>query len=132
MTWIISSGLKAGIHLFIVANRMSDKNLSPNIKANIPNRAVFTLTSAQDSRLSGVNGAETLKEGEMLYEKGNVDPKKLTTIFTPEANVKEVVEVLKKLLLTLSCIIQLPVEFYYCRLVYPCADSEDVCACRNN
>jgi DNA segregation ATPase FtsK/SpoIIIE-like protein len=92
MQLITSTGLNAGIHLFIVANRTSDKNLSPDIKANIPNRAVFTVTSAQDSRLSGVQGAESLEEGEMLYRKGNSEPKTLTTIYTPEINVKEVVE----------------------------------------
>jgi DNA segregation ATPase FtsK/SpoIIIE-like protein len=95
MTSITSTGLSAGAHLFIIANRLSDKNLSPEIKANIPNRAVFTLTSVQDSKLAGVKGAEDLKEGEMLYKKGNSEPKKLTTVFTPEINVKEVIEAVK-------------------------------------
>lgn len=95
MTWITSIGLKAGVHLFIVSNRMSDKNISPDIKANISNRAVFTITLAQDSRLTGVKGAENLKVGEMFYKPGNSDPKKLTTIFTSESNVKEVVEAAK-------------------------------------
>jgi DNA segregation ATPase FtsK/SpoIIIE-like protein len=96
MTFLTSAGLNAGIHLFIVTNRMSDNNLSADIKANIPNRAVFTVTSAKDSKLAGVKGAENIKQGEMLYRQGNSDPKKLTTIFTPEANVKEVVEAVKQ------------------------------------
>jgi DNA segregation ATPase FtsK/SpoIIIE-like protein len=96
MKWITSTGLNTGTHLFIIANRMNDKTVSPDIKANIPNRAVFTVTSAQDSKLTGIIGAEKLKEGEILYKQGNSDPKKLTTIFTPEVNVKEVVEAVKR------------------------------------
>jgi DNA segregation ATPase FtsK/SpoIIIE, S-DNA-T family len=96
MAWITNTGLKAGIHLFIVANRTRDKNFSADLKSNIPNRAVFTVTSAQDSRQTDVKGAENLKEGEMLYKQGNSDPMKLTTIFTPEANVKEVVGAVKE------------------------------------
>jgi len=96
ITFMTSTGLNAGIHLFIVVNRMSDQNLSADIKANVSNRALFTVTSAQDSRLAGVIGAEDLKEGEMLYRKGNTDPQKLATVFTPEANVKEVVEAIKQ------------------------------------
>jgi DNA segregation ATPase FtsK/SpoIIIE-like protein len=95
MKWITSTGLETGTYLFIITNRMNDKTVSSDIKANIPNRVVFTVTSAQDAKLAGVKEAENLKEGEMLYRKGNPDPKKLTTIFTPELNVKEIVEAVK-------------------------------------
>jgi DNA segregation ATPase FtsK/SpoIIIE-like protein len=96
MIVLSNSGPRTGIHLFIVANRLSDKTLSPDVKANVPNRAVFTVTSSQDSRLAGVNGAESLKEGEMLYKQENAEPKKLLTVCTLEINVKEVVEAVKQ------------------------------------
>ena len=93
--WLTNNCLNVGIHLFLVANRLGDKSLSPDLKANIPNRAVFTVTSASDSQLAGVSGAEKLNDGEMFYKIGNQKPIKLTTIFTPEVNVKEVVEAIK-------------------------------------
>ena len=75
---------------------MSDKNLSADLKANIPSRAVLRVTSGQDSRLAGVKGAENLGLGELLLKAGNLEPKKLSTIFTPEANVIELVEAVKQ------------------------------------
>jgi DNA segregation ATPase FtsK/SpoIIIE-like protein len=96
MTFLSSTGLRAGVNLFIVTNRLGNNNLDPDIKANIPTRAVFGVTSSQDSRLAGVNGAESLKEGEMIFKAGNKDQQKLTTVYTPETNVKEVVEVVTK------------------------------------
>ena len=96
MTVISTNGPRAGVNLFIVTNRMGENNLSTDVKANIPNRAVFTVTSAQDSKLAGVKGAENLKVGEMLFKVGNEDPLKLTTIYTPEINVIEVVEAVKQ------------------------------------
>jgi DNA segregation ATPase FtsK/SpoIIIE-like protein len=92
MARIASIGSRAGIHIFVICDRMGDKNLSPDIKANIPNRAVFAVTSPQDSRLAGVEGAEKLNEGEALLRTGNSDPKKLVTVYTPEINVKEAVQ----------------------------------------
>jgi DNA segregation ATPase FtsK/SpoIIIE-like protein len=92
---LAAGGARAGIHLCIITNRMNDQNLSPDIKANIPSRAVFTVTTAQESKFAGVKGADNLSEGEMLYKQGNAEPKKLTTIYTPEVNVKEVVEAVK-------------------------------------
>lgn len=96
LTSIASSGLRAGIHLFIIANRMSEKNLSIDVKSNVPNRAVFTVTSDQDSRLAGVRGAESLTQGQMLFKISNSDPIKLSSIFTPEINVQEVVHAIKE------------------------------------
>lgn len=84
LTWLTNNCLKAGIHLFLVANRINDKNLSSDVKANISGRAVFTVTSAQKSKYAGVKGAESLSEGEMLYKQRNVDPKKFMAIFTPQ------------------------------------------------
>jgi DNA segregation ATPase FtsK/SpoIIIE-like protein len=95
MQQITSTSLRTGIHLFIVTNRMSEKNISVDVKSNIPNRAVFTVTSTQDSQVAGVKGAENLKEGEMFYKTGFQEPMKLKTIFIPEVNVKEVVEAVK-------------------------------------
>jgi S-DNA-T family DNA segregation ATPase FtsK/SpoIIIE len=96
MALLSSTGPKAGIHLFVVANRLSDKNLSQDVKANIPTRAVFTVTSSQDSKLAGVKGAEELEIGEMLFREGNAVPQRLTAIFTPDANVRQVVEAVKR------------------------------------
>ena len=95
MIQITNMASKTGIHLVVVTNRLSDKNLSPDIKANIPSRSVFTVTNAHDSRLAGVNRAEHLRDGEMLYKWDNDDPIKLMTIYTSDKNVKEVVEAVK-------------------------------------
>jgi len=96
LTLLASTGVRAGVHNIIIINRMSDKNLSADLKANIPSRAVLRVTSGQDSRLAGVKGAENLGLGELLLKAGNLEPKKLSTIFTPEANVIELVEAVKQ------------------------------------
>ena len=92
LTSIASSGLRAGINLFIIVNRMSEKNISADVKANIPNRAVFTVTSTQDSTLAGVKGAESLQEGEALFRIGNRESVRLSTVYAPEINIKEIVQ----------------------------------------
>jgi S-DNA-T family DNA segregation ATPase FtsK/SpoIIIE len=96
LTRLTSDGFKTGIHLFLFANRLNDGTVSPYIKANVPARAVFNVTSAQESKYGGVKGAENLGVGEMLFKQGNAEPEKLTTIFTPEVNIKEVVEAVKQ------------------------------------
>jgi DNA segregation ATPase FtsK/SpoIIIE-like protein len=96
LTWLTSNGFKTGIHLVLVANRLNDQTISADVKANIPARAVFKVTSPSESNLAGVKGAENLGAGEMIFKQGNEEPKKLTTVFTTEENVKEVVDAVKQ------------------------------------
>jgi hypothetical protein len=53
------------------------------------------LSSAGESKAIGVQGAENLQPGELLYQPNFGSQVKLQAIFTPESNVKEVVEATK-------------------------------------
>lgn len=69
---ITRMGRATGIHLIISVLRPVAAVLSTGIKANIPSRISFRVTSANDSRnILGINGAEKLqKPGEMIYTNG--------------------------------------------------------------
>jgi DNA segregation ATPase FtsK/SpoIIIE, S-DNA-T family len=97
---LTAQGARTGIHNIIVVDRTSGASLPSMIKSNIPTRAVFKLTSAGESKAIGVKGAENLQQGELLYKPNFGDEVKLKAIFTPERNVKEIVEVIKKSILT--------------------------------
>jgi DNA segregation ATPase FtsK/SpoIIIE-like protein len=84
-----------GMHFILVANRASNQNISAEVKANVPNRVVFAVTSKEESKLAGIKGSERLKPGEVQVKMGSSDPKKLTEIFTPDINVNEVVDAVK-------------------------------------
>jgi hypothetical protein len=47
-----------GVHIFLVSNRLNNETVSPYVKANIPARAVFYVTSGFESNFTGVKGAE--------------------------------------------------------------------------
>jgi len=93
---LTAQGTRTGIHSIIVVDRTTGQSLPSMIKSNIPARAVFRLTSAGESKAIGVQGAENLGLGELLYKPNFGNEVKLTAIFTPETNVKEVVETVKK------------------------------------
>jgi DNA segregation ATPase FtsK/SpoIIIE, S-DNA-T family len=92
---LTSQGAKAGIHNIIVTDHTSGAILPSTIKSNIPARVVFRLSSVGDSRAIDVQGAEKLQPGEVIYKPNYGNPEKLKAVFTPEANVKEVVEATK-------------------------------------
>jgi DNA segregation ATPase FtsK/SpoIIIE-like protein len=95
LTMLTGQGVRAGIHNIIIVERTNGKSLSANIKSNIPARVVFRLSSAGESKAIDVLGAEKLQPGEIIYKPNYGTQVNLKAIFTPEANVKEVVEAVK-------------------------------------
>jgi DNA segregation ATPase FtsK/SpoIIIE-like protein len=96
LTMLTGQGVRAGIHNIIIVERTNGKSLSTNIKSNIPARVVFRLSSVGESKAIDVLGAEKLEPGEIIYKPNYGSTAKLKAVFTPEVNVKEVVEAVKK------------------------------------
>lgn len=95
-TRLTAQGARTGVHSVMVVDRTSAASLPALIKSNIPARVAFTLTSAGESRAIDGKAAEKLEPGEIIYEPNYRAPEKLKAIFTPEINVKDVVEVIKQ------------------------------------
>jgi DNA segregation ATPase FtsK/SpoIIIE, S-DNA-T family len=95
MIRLTAQGARTGIHSMIVVDRTDRTSLPGLIKTNIPARAVFRLTSTGESRAIDAPGGEKLEPGELIYKPNYGNAVKLKAIFTPEANVKEVVEAAK-------------------------------------
>lgn len=93
---LTAQGASTGIHNIIVTDHTSGVFLPVMINSNIPARAVFRLTSAGESRAIDVSGAEKLEPGEIIYQPNFGESIKLKAIFTPEINVKEVIEAVKE------------------------------------
>jgi DNA segregation ATPase FtsK/SpoIIIE-like protein len=88
-----SLGHVAGISLVLISDRLSAKDIPPEIKSNIQNRAVFKTNNKLDSRLAGVKGAEALDKDELLWRtEENPAGLKLKGIYSPEEDIKEVVK----------------------------------------
>ncbi len=88
-----------GIHLVVATQRPSVNVVTGLIKANIPSRISFFLQSQIDSRtIIDMPGAEKLLgKGDMLYSPvGSFKPKRVQGVFVSEAEVKAVVEWLKR------------------------------------
>ncbi len=89
----------AGMHLVIATQRPSVDVITGIIKANIPSRISFAVTSQVDSRtILDMSGAEKLLgRGDMLfYPVGKAKPVRLQGAFITENEVEQVVEFLKK------------------------------------
>jgi DNA segregation ATPase FtsK/SpoIIIE, S-DNA-T family len=89
-------GVRTGIHNIIVVDRTSGASLPSMIKNNIPARIVFRLTSAGESKAIDVSGAEKLELGEIIYKPNYGNTVRLKALYTPESNVKETVDAVKK------------------------------------
>ncbi|MBM7581464.1 S-DNA-T family DNA segregation ATPase FtsK/SpoIIIE [Caldicoprobacter guelmensis] len=88
----------AGIHLVIATQRPSVDVITGLIKANIPSRIAFAVSSQVDSRtILDMNGAEKLLgRGDMLfYPVGVNKPIRVQGCFISEKEVKAVVEYIK-------------------------------------
>jgi S-DNA-T family DNA segregation ATPase FtsK/SpoIIIE len=84
-----------GIHLILATQRPSVDIITGLIKANIPTRISFRLTSKVDSRtILDTNGAESLLgRGDMLFlPPGTSRPMRLHAPYVTEKEVTEVVE----------------------------------------
>jgi len=90
----------SGIHLVLATQRPSVDVITGLIKANIPTRVAFQVSSKIDSRtILDHMGAETLLGmGDMLYQPpGTAYPQRVHGAFVSDAEVHRVVEYLKSL-----------------------------------
>ncbi len=88
----------AGIHLIIATQRPSVDVITGLIKANMPSRVAFSVSSGVDSRtILDMNGAEKLLgKGDMLfYPQGYSKPARIQGAFVSDKEVSDVVDFLK-------------------------------------
>ncbi len=88
----------AGMHLIIATQRPSVDVITGLIKANMPSRVAFTVTSGTDSRtiLDMVGAEKLLGKGDMLfYPVGAPKPSRVQGAFVSDEEVEQVAEFIR-------------------------------------
>ena len=88
----------AGMHLVIATQRPSVDVITGIIKANIPSRIAFTVSSQVDSRtiLDSAGAEKLLGKGDMLYfPVGETKPLRMQGAFISESEIEEIVSYIK-------------------------------------
>ena len=88
----------AGMHLIVATQRPSVDVVTGLIKANIPTRVAFAVSSQDDSRtIIDIGGAEKLMgKGDMLFfPTGAIKPERIQGCFVSDSEVEKVVQYLK-------------------------------------
>ena len=89
----------AGMHLLIATQRPSVDVITGVIKANIPSRLAFAVSSGIDSRtiLDMVGAEKLLGKGDMLfYPSGQAKPSRIQGAFVTDKEVEQIVDFLRK------------------------------------
>lgn len=89
----------AGMHLIIATQRPSVDVITGIIKANIPSRIAFAVSSQVDSRtiLDGAGAEKLLGRGDMLFSPiGSSKPKRIQGCFVNDTEIENVIEFIKK------------------------------------
>lgn len=91
---IAQLGRAAGMHLIVATQRPDTTVITGLIKANIPARLAFRTSSAVDSRVIGVKGAETLTgKGDGLYLSTTyTNPERVQACYIPDDMLQRFVE----------------------------------------
>ena len=88
----------AGIHLILATQRPSVDVITGLIKANIPSRIAFQVSSKTDSRviLDQAGAENLLGDGDMLYlQSGSITPERIHGAYVSDKEVKDVINYLK-------------------------------------
>ncbi len=92
-------GRAAGVHMILATQRPSVDVITGLIKANVPSRIAFAVSSGIDSRtILDANGAEKLLgRGDMLYQPVDANsPVRVQGAFIPDEDVSNVVDFIKQ------------------------------------